>query len=86
MAGPLAPNTAVCGNCAFWLHKPPDDSVCRCHPPTVTSAGTTVWPQVNADDWCGEYRMMTAGPAAARIEPGEITYVMKRGELMRPKY
>lgn len=50
-----------CANCRFLL-----DGLCRRLPPTMlpevwrdsgTSIAKATWPEVDDDDWCGEWRL-----------------------------
>lgn len=67
-----APTFDTCANCVFWVdHAVPDKSgACRRFPPkaavveifrsedrTIVGNQTlSLWPNVNADMWCGEHR------------------------------
>ena len=47
-----------CRNCIYALNTSYDDVEryqCRRNPPYITSRGFTQWPQVQPDDWCGEF-------------------------------
>lgn len=45
-----------CGDCRFWFES---DSQCRRNAPMPIRNGgerETMWPTVQAEDWCGEYQ------------------------------
>lgn len=42
----------ICKNCRYFKHKNPEEcGWCRRNAPI----GSFRWPEVNADDWCGQY-------------------------------
>lgn len=52
-----------CGSCQFFDRTRAfknGTGACRKHPPTdykiKLTGGTSDWPQVNANDWCGEWQ------------------------------
>lgn len=63
---PLPPES--CGTCVFYLSKADECGVCRRYPPScierseanINYAGDrlyfTAYPEVDLDQWCGEYR------------------------------
>ena len=55
-----------CGNCRFWQEflKGPvvPRGQCRRYPPARGTRGWTAWPEVEADDWCGEHVAAAADP------------------------
>jgi len=54
MTHPTPPKAEACATCRFWDRGFVNKTVGRCHryPPT----GENRWPEVRAEDWCGEYQ------------------------------
>ena len=49
--------TRACRTCIFVHHANNDRSTCRRHAPTTGTDGRQAhWPEVSADDWCGEWQ------------------------------
>lgn len=49
-----------CDACKFYLPYNRTSGACRISPPAVNisrgpGSNNSVWPDVKADDWCGEY-------------------------------
>jgi hypothetical protein len=55
-----------CNTCLYLVNT----VECRRYPPTVLAAGTSIWPRVEDDDWCGEWK---AGPATDTTSPAPPT-------------
>lgn len=65
---PRAPKFhARCRSCIFYdnLDTPPGTGLCRARPPLATPnlRGEVVvgWPQINDNDWCGDWEEIESG-------------------------
>ncbi|QCI66219.1 hypothetical protein [Phreatobacter stygius] len=48
-----------CSNCRlFHESRSANAGLCRAHPPRAQADGSAIWPSVNRNDWCGEYRQI----------------------------
>jgi hypothetical protein len=49
----------ACRICRYYQPTPGalDQGKCRRYPPVADEFGTGRWPEVNADDWCGEFNL-----------------------------
>ena len=49
-----------CDKCEWWVRKPDGYGACHKRSPIAIAdgyeAGTTVWPDIKHDDWCGEFK------------------------------
>ena len=48
--------------------------MCRRHTPVIAPDGGTFWPEVNEDDWCGEFSERDDAPEgedAIKTRPGD---------------
>jgi hypothetical protein len=43
----------VCRDCKFYFHAADE---CRAHPPTIFNTEESFWPEVEPNDFCGEWQ------------------------------
>lgn len=43
----------ICSNCEYFNKSLKE---CRLDPPTINDKGYTKWPDVNIEDWCGQFK------------------------------
>ena len=49
-----------CSTCRYYLERTIRDcpsTECRRYPPTITDISDGTFPEVDADDWCGEWKI-----------------------------
>lgn len=57
---PTPEQARKCSNCMWWTYQAERWGVCRGAPPQlslVNGAFGTLWPETDAFDWCGSFRM-----------------------------
>ena len=59
---PFTTDTAACAKCKFFDTKgSAEEGLCRYNPPVSAVAGAiSVWPKVEANDWCGHFEAAAA--------------------------